>query len=170
MSTACIPTPDDRQFTLFQESPASSPPPHRVTAISSGRRFRQGDAKAIFLGMTPLEDHLRQAGIVVPFVVADILDAQDWTPFEERYASTGRAPYAPRAMLGLILYGIMQGISSLRALERLARVDLGCMWVTGGIAPDHANIGRFICLHEQIMAQDFFEALTCRTPRAERKP
>jgi len=160
VSTACIPTPDDRQFTLFQESPASSPPPHRVTAISSGRRFRQGDAKAIFLGMTPLEDHLRQAGIVVPFVVADILDAQDWTPFEERYASTGRAPYAPRAMMGLILYGIMQGISSLRALERLARVDLGCMWVTGGIAPDHANIGRFICLHEQIMAQDFFEALT----------
>ena len=63
-------------------------------------------------------------------------------------------------MLGLILYGIMQGVSSLRALERLARVDLGCMWVTGGIAPDHANIGRFICLHEQIMAQDFFEALT----------
>ncbi|HZJ92676.1 MAG TPA: transposase [Thiopseudomonas sp.] len=120
----------------------------------------QGDAKAIFLGMTPLEDHLRQASIVVPFVVADILDAQDWTPFEERYASTGRAPYAPRAMMGLILYGIMQGISSLRALERLARVDLGCMWVTGGIAPDHANIGRFICLHEQIMAQDFFETLT----------
>lgn len=89
--------------------------------------------------MTPLKDHLRQAGLVAPFVVADLLDAQDWAPFEERYASTGRAPYAPRAMLGLILYGIMQGISSLRALERLARVDLGCMWVTGGIAPDHAN-------------------------------
>lgn len=152
--------PDDRQFALFQESPASSPPPHRVTAASSGRRFRQGDASAIFLGMTPLEEHLRQAEIEAPFIVADLLDAQDWTPFEERYASTGRAPYAPRAMLGLILYGIMQGISSLRALERLARVDLGCMWVTGGIAPDHANIGRFICLHEQIMAQDFFEALT----------
>ncbi len=133
MSTACMPTPDDRQFALFQELPASSPPPHRVTTTSSGRRFKQGDAKTIFLGMMPLEDHLRQAGIVVPFVVADILDAQDWAPFEERYASTGRAPYAPRAMLGLILYGIMQGISSLRALERLARVDLGCMWVTGGI-------------------------------------
>ena len=155
-----MPTPDGRQFVLFQASPASLPPSHHLTATSSGRHFKQGDAKAIFLGMTPLEDHLRQAGVVAPFIVADLLDAQDWTPFEERYASTGRAPYAPRAMLGLILYGIMQGISSLRALERLARVDLGCMWVTGGIAPDHANIGRFICLHEQIMAQDFFEALT----------
>lgn len=62
--------------------------------------------------------------------------------------------------MGLILYGIMQGISSLRTLERLARVDLGAMWVTGGIAPDHANIGRFICLHEQALSQTFFEALT----------
>lgn len=110
--------------------------------------------------MTPLEDHLRQAGIHAPFVVADLLDAQDWTPFEARYAATGRAPYAPRAMMGLILYGIMHGVSSLRALERLARVDLGAMWVTGGIAPDHANIGRFICLHEQALSQEFFEALT----------
>ena len=54
------------------------------------------------------------------------------------------APYAPRLMMGLILYGVMQGVHSLRQLERLARLDLGCMWVTGGIAPDHANIGRFV--------------------------
>jgi transposase len=155
-----MPTPDDRQFALFQESPASPSPSPRVTATLSGRRFIQGDATAIFLGMTPLADHLRQAGMHAPFIVADLLDAQDWTPFEDRYAATGRAPYAPRAMLGLILYGIMHGVSSLRALERLARVDLGCMWVTGGIAPDHANIGRFICLHEQALAQEFFEALT----------
>jgi hypothetical protein len=51
-----MPPPDDRQFALFQELPASSPPPHRVTTTSSGRRFKQGDAKAIFLGMMPLED------------------------------------------------------------------------------------------------------------------
>ena len=155
-----MPTPDDRQFALFQASPASPPPSSRVTAGSSGRRFLRGDATAIFLGMTPLEDHLRQSGIRAPLVVAELLDAQDWTPFEDRYATTGRAPYAPRAMMGLILYGIMQGVSSLRALERLARVDLGAMWVTGGIAPDHANIGRFICLHEQALSQTFFEALT----------
>jgi transposase len=54
------------------------------------------------------------------------------------------APYAPRLMMGLILYGVMQGVHSLRELERLAGLDLGCMWVTGGIAPDPANIGRFV--------------------------
>ncbi len=155
-----MPTPDDRQFALFQALPASPPPPSRVTTASSGRRFIQGDAKAISLGMTPLEDHLRLSGISAPFVVADLLDDQDWMPFENRYAATGRAPYAPRAMMGLILYGIMNGVSSLRSLEQLARVDLGAMWVTGGIAPDHANIGRFICLHEQALSETFFEALT----------
>src|ERR1700687_6421367 len=63
-------------------------------------------------------------------------------------------------MMGLILYGVMQGVHSLRELERLARLDLGCMWMTGGIAPDHANIGRFIVLHEASLTQEFFESLT----------
>jgi len=55
-------------------------------------------------------------------------------------------------MMGLILYGVMQGVHSLRDLERLARLDLGCMWVSGGIMPDHANIGRFIVMHEDLLA------------------
>ena len=107
-----------------------------------------------------LEDYLKAAGQSRPFVVANLLWEQDWLPFERRYAATGRAPYAPRQMMGLILYGIMQGIHSLRELEQLARLDLGCMWVTGGIAPDHANIGRFIVLHEDSLSGDFFESLT----------
>ncbi|MDE2253882.1 MAG: transposase [Betaproteobacteria bacterium] len=76
------------------------------------------------------------------------------------HPTVGRAPYAPRLMIGLILYGVMQGVHSLRELERLARLDLGCMWVTGGIAPDHANIGRFIVMHEDSLTQGFVESLT----------
>ncbi|WP_051789255.1 transposase [Endozoicomonas montiporae] len=62
-------------------------------------------------------------------------------------------------MMGLILYGIMQGVTPLRALERLARLDLGCMWVSGGIHPDHANIGRFINIHEASLTGDFFDEM-----------
>lgn len=65
-------------------------------------------------------------------------------------------------MLGRILYGVMQGVTSLRELEQLARADLGCMWVSGGISPDHANIGRFITLHEDSLSGAFFEQLTGR--------
>lgn len=161
MSTASkIASPDETQLNLFGELPHSKAAPSLLTAVNSGRRFVTGDARAIFLGTTRLEEHLRQAGQTSAFTVARLLDAQDWRPFEARYAATGRAPYAPRLMLGLILYGVMQGLHSLRELERLARLDLGCMWVTGGIAPDHANIGRFIVLHEDSLTQDFFESLT----------
>jgi hypothetical protein len=40
------------------------------------------------------------------------------------------------------------------------------MWVTGDIAPDHANIGRFIVLHEASLTRDFFESLTATILKA----
>lgn len=161
-----ITPPDDPQFDLFHGLPADSRKPKLKTARDSGRRFVTGDPKTIFLGTVPLADHLKQTGQVAPFTVAGLLDEQDWSVFECRYAATGRAPYSPRLMLGLILYGVMQGVHSLRELERLARLDLGCMWVTGGIAPDHTNIGRFIVLHEPSLTHGFFEALTSSVLKA----
>lgn len=155
-----ITPPDDQQFDLFHGLPAESRTPVLRTARDSGRRFVTGDPKAIFIGTTPLPDYLKQAGQVAAFTVASLLDQQDWSVFEGRYAATGRAPYSPRLMVGLILYGVMQGVHSLRDLERLGRLDLGCMLVTGGITPDHTNIGRFIVQHEVSLTQDFFESLT----------
>lgn len=152
--------PDDLQFQLFGGVPEKSEQPKLRTALESGRRFVTGNPRNIFLGTTRLEDYLLQSGQTDPFEIAKLLDAQDWSEFEARYAATGRAPYSPRLMLGLILYGVMQGVHSLRELERLSRLDLGCMWVTGGIAPDHTNICRFIILHEQSLTTTFFESLT----------
>lgn len=160
MSTAQkVPSPDDQQFDLFGDRPAARARSLK-NALGSGRRFVTGDPRSIYIGTARLEDYLKQAGQTAPFTVAQLLDEQDWQPFEARYAAVGRAAYAPRLMLGLVLYGVMQGIHSLRELERLARLDLGCMWVTGGIAPDHANIGRFIVQHEESLTADFFESLT----------
>jgi transposase len=158
--------PGDLQFKLFGEMPCGLEKSSSKTASDSGRRFICADPRAIFVGTTKLEEYLRQAGQLDAFTVADLLDRQNWQAFEGRYAATGRAPYAPRLMLGLILYGVMHGVHSLRELERLARLDLGCMWVTGGIAPDHANIGRFIAAHEESLTTDFFESLTSSILRA----
>lgn len=157
--------PSKSQLDLFG-TPPTAPALLAKTAAESGRRFVTGDARTIFIGPTRLEEYLKQAGQSAPFTVANLLDQEDWRQFEARYAAIGRAPYAPRAMLGLILFGIMQGHHSLRELERFARLDLGCMWITGGIAPDHANIGRFIVMHETTLTQDFFESLTRRILKA----
>lgn len=152
--------PDEQQFQLFEGVPEKCEPSHLRTAVESGRRFVTGDPRKIFVGTTRLGDYLVQSDQTDPFEIAKLLDAQNWHEFEARYAPTGRAPYCPRLMLGLILYGVMQGIHSLRDLERMSRLDLGCMWITGGIAPDHTNIGRFIVLHEDSLTSSFFESLT----------
>ncbi|AMO56997.1 IS1182 family transposase [Endozoicomonas montiporae CL-33] len=153
------------QLDIF--SGAASSPDHKKHDKPKGsgnktdkRRFVAPNPNAITLGNSNLKEHLELTGQKTPFTVASLLDEQDWSDFEQRYASEGRPPYSPRNMMGLILYGIMQGITSLRTLERLARVDLGCMWVTGGIFPDHAIIGRFINMHSKSMAGAFFESLT----------
>ncbi len=160
MSTARkVPSPDHPQYDLFGAVPLQDARP-KPNASDTGRRFITGNPHEIFLGVTRLQDYLKQAAQQAPFVVAQLLQQHNWLAFEQRYAATGRAAYAPRLMMGLILYGVMQGVHSLRGLERLARLDLGCMWVTGGITPDHANIGRFIVLHEDSLTQEFFESLT----------
>lgn len=147
-----------RQLDLF--GAPVEPGPRIAYGQATRRAFYAPDPRDIFLGQTRLDTHLQQAGLKRPLQIAELLDARDWSAFEARYAPQGRAPYAPRCMLGLILYGIMQGVSSLRELETLARSDLGCMWVSGGITPDHANIGRFITLHDDLLSGAFFEQLT----------
>lgn len=122
--------------------------------------FREPDAGMILIGGVRLEERLRLACVRDALVVRDILFEQEWGAFESRYKPGGRPSYSPRLMAGLILYGVMRGASSLRGLERLARTDLGCMWVSGGICPDHSVIGRFINLRGDELREEFFEGLT----------
>src|SRR5216684_2130303 len=44
-------------------------------------------------------------------------------------------------------------------LERLARMDLGALWMSGRVQPDHSTIGKFIQLHAQLLSEQFFTTL-----------
>ncbi len=158
MTTTALELNRDRQLKLFEPLPTPSQPRHGHS--STGRVFLDPEPETLYLGQISIEQHLHLAGITEPFIVRRLLAEQDWIAFESNYAETGRAPYSPRSMLGLILYGIMQGVSSLRGLERLARLDIGAMWVSGGNCPDHANIGRFIRMHRELLTGEFFVGLT----------
>lgn len=114
---------------------------------------------SINIGSRSLEQHLLEADIITPFYIKEILSKQDWAIFDTHHKRK-RPPYAPQAMVGLILYGLMQGLSSLRDLERLARVDLGCIYITEGICPDFSSIGYFIRRHQAILSDVFFINLT----------
>jgi hypothetical protein len=108
-----ISAPDELQLNLFSAAPMVKTSVTK-TAAQSGRRFISGDPGKIFIGPVRLEEYLKEASQKAPFVVAELLDGEDWKPFEERYSAVGRAPYSPRARLGLILFGIMHGHHYLR--------------------------------------------------------
>lgn len=123
-------------------------------------KFESPDPRAIFINQVRLDEHLKAMGLKAPLRVRPLLEQLSFAEFEQSYRPGGRPPYAPRAMVGLILYGIMQGLSSLRDLERCARSDVSCWWLSGGIMPDHSVIGRFVRQHEELLTAGFFEQLT----------
>ncbi len=123
-------------------------------------RFLSGAEGDFFVGEQGLAEYLaaNQQGWVVKLKV--LVSELDYSPFYGRYKDEGgRRPIHPRVMLGLIVYGITQGKWSLRELERLARMDLGAMWMSGGVQPDHSTIGKFIQLHAQLLSEQFFTTL-----------
>lgn len=152
------------QYSLFcgEADGASATTPKPACRRSGAVRFEDPDPRAIRLNEVRLDEHLIQAGQKQALQLREILETLDWGGFEQAYKPGGRRPYAPWAMLGVMVYGILQGVSSLRALEKLTRTDLGCMWVSGGILPDHSILGRFIQRHEDQLTGAFFEQLTAR--------
>lgn len=142
--------------------PQLKPPGGAGTAI----RLVKSDASRIMLGEKRLDDHLKAMGIRWPFTVARLLSEQDWAPFLAKLSPDGRPGYAPWAMVGLVVSGLIKGVSTLRGLEQLARSDLAVMWVTGGICPDHSVIGRFVLLHAETLCDSFFTGLTASVLKA----
>jgi len=150
------------QIGLFESAPAPEPATTAPTPSSPipTRVFDSPNPEEIFIGQEKLSTYLKKAKIKAPFIIRKLLLAQDWQALESEYANTGRPPYAPAPMMGLILYGIQKGITSLRQLEQFARTDVGCWWITGGIAPDHSVIGKFICRHQNAITDQLFKEVT----------
>ena len=90
----------------------------------------------------------------------DLIMASDLSPFYKSYRKTGRRAIHPGLMLGLIVYGLMKGVKSLRGLEHLSKMDIGSWWLTDGIQPDHSTIGKFIQQHSEVLGTDYFSSLT----------
>ena len=122
--------------------------------------FLNPSPRGIWLGCKRLEDHLRECGEAEALIVREFVGGLNWESFENRYQGGGRPAYHPALMVSLILFGLMQGRSSLRGLEKIAQMDVRCWWLTGGLQPDYTAICRFLKLHGEELTASFFEALT----------
>lgn len=142
----------DGQQSLFEPAAPSPVPAQAPRQV----HFNNPDPGELRVGHDTLYAHLQRVGAKDALVVRELLQSQDWSAFESRYSPDGRRAYHPALMSGIIVYGLMRGISSLRELERFARVDVACWWVSGGIFPDHSVLGRFIDTHGQQISESLF--------------
>lgn len=122
----------------------------------SEERFLSSADGDFYIGDQRLDEYLKanQQGWVVKLKA--LVSELDFSQFGPLYKDIGRRPIHPRVLLGLIVYGISLGKWSLRDLERLALMDLGAMWMTARLQPDHSTIGKFIQLHQQVLSEQFF--------------
>lgn len=119
--------------------------------------FRQGkDPGSIFVGDVPLPDYLRSVKLGWVVRLREIVWSLDYKSFFARYNGTGRHPFHPAVIIGLIIYGMLKRQWSLRELEDLARIDVGAWLMCGGIQPDHSTIGLFIVRHQDTLTEEFF--------------
>ena len=122
-------------------------------------QFETDAAGDFYIGDQRLDEYLKanQQGWVIRLKV--LLSELDYSAFVRLYRDSDSRPIHPRVMLGLIIYGIIQGKWSLRELARLALMDLGAKWIVGRLRLDHSTLGKFIQLHEQVLSETFFTAL-----------
>jgi hypothetical protein len=106
--------------------------------------FRESTPWHLYVGNERVDHYLTARGLDWVVRLREELQAVDFSDLEANYTGMGRAPYHPRMMMGLIIYGTLKRKSTLRELEELAVADVGAWWICGGEQPDHSTIGNFL--------------------------
>jgi len=77
--------------------------------------------------------------------VADLVDSLDLggLGFRQSPGEEGRPHYAAELLLAVWLYGWMERVRSSRGLEKACRSDMGFIWLTSNLHPDHNSLWRF---------------------------
>jgi transposase len=124
-----------------------------------GQNFIEGRREQGFLLPPDVREWL-PADHLAWFVIEAVAE-MDLAAFYAAYRADGhgRAAYEPALMVALVLYAFATRQRSSRAIERHCRQDVAYRVIAGNLIPDHATIARFICRHEEALADLFGEVL-----------
>lgn len=143
------------QLDLVRRVEKKKPEAEGAETVSREPRRYAAEPGAFFADPDSLAELLRESGAGEAVKLREIVRAQDYSAFGGS-KEVGRRPIAPWIFVGLVAYGLMRGLSSLRELERLARLDLGAIYICGGLRPDHSTIGLFLHTNAAVLSERFF--------------
>jgi transposase len=103
--------------------------------------FRPIDRDTGFL-MPPSVDEWLPQRHLARFVV-EVVASFDLRAMTGSYRGTGEAPYHPRLLLGLLIYGYASGVFSSRKLERATYDSVAFRYIAANEHPDHDTIAVF---------------------------
>src|SRR4051812_25318897 len=75
--------------------------------------------------------------------VVEVIEGLDLRAMTGSYRGVGEAPYHPRLLLGLIIYGYATGVFSSRNMERASHDSVAFRFIAANEHPDHDTIATF---------------------------
>src|SRR5664279_3095870 len=75
--------------------------------------------------------------------VVEVVASLDLRAMTGSYRGTGEAPYHPRLLLGILIYGYATGVFSSRKLERATYDSVAFRFIAANQHPDHDTIAAF---------------------------
>ena len=91
-----------------------------------------------------LDDYLEETNTVRAVAAfVEYLNFKELAFVRAEPAETGRPGYDPRVMLGVYIWGHLNGVRSARRLERECRRNVELLWLTGKLFPDFKTIANF---------------------------
>jgi transposase len=77
-------------------------------------------------------------------LLEEVLSQLDWSPWEAAYdLRRGQPPIHPKVLASVILYGVLTGIRTSRALEEALHVRVDFRWLAEGRSIDHTTLSEF---------------------------
>jgi transposase len=91
-----------------------------------------------------LDDYIEETNTVRAVAAfVDYLNFKELEFVRAEAAETGRPGYDPRVMLGIFIWGHLNGQRSSRRLERECKRNVELLWLTGKLFPDFKTIANF---------------------------
>src|SRR3954465_8674603 len=75
--------------------------------------------------------------------VVEVIEGLDLRAMTRSYRGVGEAPYHPRLLLGLIIYGYATGVFSSRNMERASHDSVAFRFIAANEHPHHDTIATF---------------------------